>query len=854
MIRRSRFSWRPILLATSLMIVLFWGGALFYRLVLASEVDVGSMDGRFSATGVAPGWSGWNRDGTTVDSHRSVPGKHGTAQEISTERAVSRSASISSTPALLQTDGDNYHVLSFWYRRTGKDAFPHSAYVGIGSAQKVRQFVLPPANEWTYVETVVPPIDDQTTLLSFWALEGVTLQVDEVGFRRATQFETEELAETRWTTEGPIAPSTLAPSADSEVEYRQVPRGLFTWKKPGSDIGTMEVGPDIPGVAGGWDPYNQQEVPFSQTHSLVDGRTGGVSQQLSTVGNGVTVTAVSASPSYFQAPGNYRLDFWYRLLVAKASQVVLRVDIMHDPGKTILPALKATTEWQHVEIDLQLDRPGRLIFWITGSDAILQLDDVSLVNQEGLAGVVPIVVPAAHVEVSPAPALAIPSVAPKTRPPLHIHAKEGRYKVLTDQGGFGALLLDSPVLISGFLAGLIGVALLSFPLASGLLGALQGVVAWEPAPVDLLWIIWGLGALATGKAAWGRFRRYPVLTGSIGVFLVGNILSLAGSGPKGWALSYLVITLYCVSLFGSVVTLGKNLRAMEWLRGGLIAAAMLNATVAILSLMGVEPIASMFSQYGRVQGLFKDPNVLGPFLTAGYLLLADVAREEYKFPIRLAITAAELLLITGIVLTQSRAAIATLLLSMIAYWGARTYTHRGLAGVAKLATRVLVLVGVVAVLYQISAVRADRLSMLKEYDSNLRFPVQAAGIKLALSRPLGIGPGGFEQHMPLSAHSLYVRTLTENGWIGFVGLGGVTGFTLWVLWKRVRDSTPLVGGPSFHALLAWWVGVLANSAVIDSIHWRHFWLLLGLIWSQIMRHDEEQEARPHPEVASERAS
>ena len=33
------------------------------------------------------------------------------------------------------------------------------------------------------------------------------------------------------------------------------------------------------------------------------------------------------------------------------------------------------------------------------------------------------------------------------------------------------------------------------------------------------------------------------------------------------------------------------------------------------------------------------------------------------------------------------------------------------------------------------------------------------------------------------------------------------------------------------ALLAAWCGALANSVFIDTLHWRHLWLLAALIWA-----------------------
>ena len=32
-----------------------------------------------------------------------------------------------------------------------------------------------------------------------------------------------------------------------------------------------------------------------------------------------------------------------------------------------------------------------------------------------------------------------------------------------------------------------------------------------------------------------------------------------------------------------------------------------------------------------------------------------------------------------------------------------------------------------------------------------------------------------------------------------------------------------------------WVGILANSLFVDTLHWRHLWLLAALIWAGWMR-------------------
>jgi hypothetical protein len=37
------------------------------------------------------------------------------------------------------------------------------------------------------------------------------------------------------------------------------------------------------------------------------------------------------------------------------------------------------------------------------------------------------------------------------------------------------------------------------------------------------------------------------------------------------------------------------------------------------------------------------------------------------------------------------------------------------------------------------------------------------------------------------------------------------------------------------ALLAAWVGLMINSFVVDTLHWRHLWFVAALIWVGAMR-------------------
>ena len=127
------------------------------------------------------------------------------------------------------------------------------------------------------------------------------------------------------------------------------------------------------------------------------------------------------------------------------------------------------------------------------------------------------------------------------------------------------------------------------------------------------------------------------------------------------------------------------------------------------------------------------------------------------------------------------------------------------------------------------------LSFLKEraqyqtYD-NQRFGAQSGGIAIGERDPIGVGPGQFELVEPISAHSTYVRALAEEGILGFIVLTGLLYGTLAMAVRNAFAGRDTYGLGSA-ALLAAWCGILANSVFVDTLHWRHLWLVAGLIWT-----------------------
>jgi hypothetical protein len=123
----------------------------------------------------------------------------------------------------------------------------------------------------------------------------------------------------------------------------------------------------------------------------------------------------------------------------------------------------------------------------------------------------------------------------------------------------------------------------------------------------------------------------------------------------------------------------------------------------------------------------------------------------------------------------------------------------------------------------------EERASIQAYDTQ-RFGAQLSGVDLATQYPLGIGPGQFELVSPISAHSTYIRALAEEGVLGLFVLLAIMLLTLGFAARNATLGVDTYGIGSA-ALLGAWCGILANGVFVDTLHWRHLWLVAALIWA-----------------------
>jgi O-antigen ligase len=386
-----------------------------------------------------------------------------------------------------------------------------------------------------------------------------------------------------------------------------------------------------------------------------------------------------------------------------------------------------------------------------------------------------------------------------------------------------------PVLI--VLAGAVLVMAISHPVAVTVAAVtLFAAVRFEPAPSDLLIL-----CLVGGSALRGRIptRVPPGVALLLMAFIATQFASMVNAPDTTRAVTYAGTTLYLVLgaawLSGAV----SDRRLTRLATKGYVVAATLSALAAVAALKlhvpGGSPLVYLDS---RAQGLFKDPNVFGPFLVpAAAIVLEDIQRPRLLGWSARRLVLVLSVLIAGIVFAFSRAAWLNLAIACTLVVGFAIWRAGGLR-VALRSTSALAACGLAG--FSLLAATGSlgflsQRSQVEAYDAS-RFANQAFAFDRATVHVFGYGPGQAETTLPLSTHSAYIRAVYEQGLPGLAVFVGLLLATLLIgLHAAIRDDD--LHGVGSAALVGSFAGILANGAFVDTIHWRHMWLIAALIWA-----------------------
>jgi len=387
--------------------------------------------------------------------------------------------------------------------------------------------------------------------------------------------------------------------------------------------------------------------------------------------------------------------------------------------------------------------------------------------------------------------------------------------------------------------GLIGLAVIALvawirPLVIATLAfALLAVVKFEPAPVDLVFAtLMGVSLVVANV----RPRVPVVIEGILIALVVVTIASSINAVDTARALTYGGITLYLVLLAVWLTWFFTNERGTRLAVLAYVTMAGLSAAAVIAALYGHVPGGDiLLFDPSRGQGLFKDPNVYAAFLVpATAIVFEEIGRPALLPPRRLLTIPLFVLLSGGVVVGFSRAAWLNLAIAVTTIVVVSALRHGGL----RVAVRAIAALGIAAVagfgLLWItgSLTFLQERSRIETYDKD-RFGAQNAAFHRMTEHVLGHGPGQVEASLDLSTHSLFARSAFEQGLPGLLLVALLMLATLAYAFVFARRNGRLHGVGSA-ALLGAWLGMVANSFFIDTIHWRHLYVIAALIWAGYM--------------------
>ncbi|OLP59937.1 hypothetical protein BJF93_10090 [Xaviernesmea oryzae] len=363
---------------------------------------------------------------------------------------------------------------------------------------------------------------------------------------------------------------------------------------------------------------------------------------------------------------------------------------------------------------------------------------------------------------------------------------------------------------------------------------LSGFVLVEPAPYELM-----MAALIALWAPLGlRISRTTApLAALLLIFMIGGLMSLTvvkelDIGPMYMAVSgFLALTSI---FFASVIEARAerlNVIFKAW-----TAAAVITAILGILGYFHLLPGGEIFTLYDRAKGAFQDPNVFGPFLLVPslYLIHAVLKGRLIDLPLR---AAGILILALGVFLSFSRAAwglyvfaVPTLVLVMLIKERSGLFRVRMLTMALCGAMAMLIAIGLALQLPQVANLFSNRSQLVQEYDGGHlgRFERHRIGFRMMLERPLGIGPLEFSKIFPEDEHNIWLKCLTTYGWLGFAAY-----VTLMISTVAIGFRLLLYNRPWQPYLMIAWIALMGHAGignVIDIDHWRHAYLLFGILW------------------------
>ncbi len=364
-----------------------------------------------------------------------------------------------------------------------------------------------------------------------------------------------------------------------------------------------------------------------------------------------------------------------------------------------------------------------------------------------------------------------------------------------------------------------------------------GLVLVEPSPYELMFVIVLPLALFAGL---GLFRSTLGILAMLVAFIPFALIAVfqVKFTPISTALQFAIVTvfMFMTSYFVANYVAESTIKRVRLIVNAYTIIAVICALIGTLAYLGLIPGADVFVLYGRAKATFQDPNVFGPFLV---LPAAYALQRVLLLRGRASLWAAVvyLILFVGVFVSFSRAAwghlaVTSVVVLVLCFW-LEAWAHD------KVRILILSLVGAAGLVLALGGLLSipsvaklfETRTESQDYDSGStgRFGRQAYAFDIALAHPWGIGPAEFHNMRVIEEpHNTYVSVLHVYGWGGGAMYYLFAISTLWRGLSTVFRPSPF--RPLMIPLVATFSMLAAEAAIIDIDHWRHYYLIAGLIW------------------------
>jgi O-Antigen ligase len=388
-----------------------------------------------------------------------------------------------------------------------------------------------------------------------------------------------------------------------------------------------------------------------------------------------------------------------------------------------------------------------------------------------------------------------------------------------------------------------------------LVGACGAIVFIEPSPYELATLGATIIFFATGLRLRLVFMPLLLLLFLVNIgYTIGAIPFLDKPEVANWIATswYMAVTV----IFFAMVVSEDTAARLDMLRRGLIVGALIASIAGIAGYLNLVPGGhDLLTLYERARGTFKDPNVLGAFLILPALfalqsVVSDGFGKSFRSTIALGIMALAILLAFsraawgGLVITA-----AFMLALMVLTSQSRPQRARIIVMAVVAAVVVVLMIAVLLSFDSIGEMFRQRASFDQSYDEGRfgRFGRHILGAEMALDLPFGIGPLQFRDYFPEDTHNSYLNAFMSGGWLAGICYPALVFITVIIGFRHIFVRVPWQR--AYLAIFAAFVGTVGESFVIDTDHWRHFWMMLGAMWGMFAAAQHYRATSSAPEAA-----